>query len=95
MRNFMVAAFTALAIAGPSAAGEAIVRLSVPGMYCASCPFIVRSAIGAVEGVTSVTADIDTRTATVVFDDAVATIAAIAAASASAGYQATVVAADG
>ena len=59
-------------------------------MYCASCPFIVQSAISAVDGVEQVEADLETRTATVTFDDGATTVDAIIAASTNAGYPATV-----
>ena len=74
--------------ASPIFAAEQTVTFDVPGMYCASCPFIVQSAMGEVEGVLSVDARIETRTATVVYDDALTTVAAIADASAIAGYEA-------
>ena len=80
--------------AAPLFAAEQTVTFSVPGMYCASCPFIVESAIGSVDGVTTVTADSDTRTALGVFDDAMTTVDAISAASASAGYEAAVTGSD-
>jgi len=79
-----------LLAASPLLAAEQTVKFAVPGMYCASCPFIVESAMGSVDGVISVAADSDTRTALVVFDDDVVTVDDIAAASASAGYEATV-----
>ncbi len=72
----------------PVFADEQTVTFSVPGMYCASCPYIVEAAMGGVEGVRSVTADSDTRTALVVFDDAIASVEGIAFASAAAGYEA-------
>ena len=74
--------------AAPVFAAEQTVTFSVPGMTCASCPFIVESAMRDVEGVISVNADSDTRTALVVFDDAVANAEDIALASTSAGYEA-------
>jgi mercuric ion binding protein len=83
-------ALIGLLVAAPLFAAEQTVKFAVPDMYCASCPFIVESAMGGVDGVISVTADSDTRTALVVFDDEIATVADIAAASASAGYEATV-----
>ena len=75
-------------IANPLAAAEKTVKFDVPGMYCASCPFIVESAMGSVEGVISVTADSESRTALVVFDDEVTSLKDIAGASAQAGYEA-------
>ena len=91
MKRFAIATIIALLTASASIAQVRSVSLSVPGMYCASCPFIVQAAIGAVEGVQSVTADADARTALVLYDDAVASIEAITAASANAGYAASVI----
>jgi mercuric ion binding protein len=80
--------------AAPSFAAEQTVTFSVPGMYCASCPFIVEAAMGGVEGVLSVSADSDARTALVVFDDALTTVEAIALASEASGYAADVLLAE-
>ncbi len=77
--------------AAPVFAAKQTVIFSVPGMTCASCPFIVESAMSGVEGVITVTADADTRTALVVYDDAVASAEDIAFASTSAGYEAELV----
>ncbi|UWQ90430.1 cation transporter [Rhodobacteraceae bacterium M382] len=87
-----VLALIGLLAASPIFAGEQTVTFSVPGMHCPSCPFIVESAIGSVEGVTQVTADSDTLTAEVVFDDSVVSAEEIAVASAAAGYEADLVA---
>lgn len=78
----------------PASAGEQTVSLSVPGMTCASCPYVVRAAISGVEGVRAVAADSDTRTAQVVFEDAVTSVDTILAAAKNAGYPASVIAAD-
>ena len=91
MKRFAVVVTVALLTASSSLAEERSVNLSVPGMFCASCPFVVQAAIGEVEGVLSVTTDVDERTALVLFDDAVATIEAITTASTNAGYEATVI----
>ena len=80
--------------AAPVLAAEQTVTFSVPGMYCASCPFIVEAAMGGVEGVMTVTTNSDTRTALVVFDDAIASVEDIEFASASAGYEAELVSDD-
>jgi len=87
-------ALVGLMLATPLLAAEQTVTFDVPGMYCASCPFIVESAMGGVEGVISVTADSDARTALVVFDDDITTTGDIADASASAGYDASLVEAE-
>jgi mercuric ion binding protein len=66
------------------------VTFGVENMTCATCPITVRLAMEAVEGVRSVEIDFETKTATVVFDPAIASPAAIGAASTNAGYPAAV-----
>lgn len=90
-----VLALIGFVVAAPVFAGEQTVTFSVPGMTCASCPYIVESAMSGVDGVVTVTADADTRTALVVFDDAIASAKDIAFASSSAGYDAELVPDDG
>ena len=88
MRLLPAFALTLATLSAPAFAADRTVTFDVPGMYCASCPYIVQSAMQSVEGVLSVQTDLDTRTALVVFDDAIVTPEAIAAASAAAGYEA-------
>ncbi|MGB7184534.1 MAG: cation transporter, partial [Burkholderiaceae bacterium] len=76
-------------------AANATVKLSVPGMNCASCPYMVKKAISAVDGVLSVSATLDDRSATVAFDDARTNGDQIRAATASIGYPSTVVPSTG
>ncbi len=71
-------------------AGERTVTFAVENMTCASCPYIVKKSMGSVPGVTRVDVSFEAKTATVTFDDAKATVDAIAAASANAGYPARV-----
>ena len=66
------------------------VSFDVPDMTCALCPLTVKTAMSGVEGVQSVEVDFDTRSATVIFDPALTDVAAIAEASAQAGYPAIV-----
>lgn len=94
MRKFALVTTVALLAASPGVAEERIVNLSVPGMFCSSCPFVVQAAIGDVDGVLSVATDVDARTAFVRYDDAVATVDEITAASENAGYKATVIVDD-
>lgn len=79
-----------LVSAAQIAKSERTATFDVPGMYCALCPVTVKKAMESVEGVMSVTIDFEARTATVAFDPAKATIEAIGAASANAGYPAEV-----
>lgn len=69
-------------------ATERTVVLAVENMTCALCPITVRTAMERVPGVRSVVIDFDAKTATVVFDPAATTEAAIAAAAANVGYPA-------
>lgn len=94
MTRLAIVTSIALVAASSSFAEERSVNLSVPGMFCASCPFVVEAAIGKVDGVLSVATDVEERTALVLFDDSVATVEAIATASTNAGYEATVVGSD-
>jgi mercuric ion binding protein len=62
----------------------------VDNMTCALCPVTVKKAMEKVTGVQSVQIDFAAGTAIVVFDPAVTSVDAIAAASADAGYPAAV-----
>ncbi|MCA0273539.1 MAG: cation transporter [Proteobacteria bacterium] len=66
------------------------VRFDVPDMTCALCPLTVKTAMSGVDGVQSVEVDFDSLSATVIFDHALTDAAAIAEASAQAGYPAAV-----
>jgi mercuric ion binding protein len=59
-------------------------------MTCALCPVTVKKAIENVTGVQSVQIDYAARTATAIFDPAVTSVEAIAAASTDAGYPAAI-----
>ncbi|MDP3958789.1 MAG: cation transporter [Pseudorhodobacter sp.] len=81
-------AFTQSAAVAASTLAQ--VSFDVPGMTCALCPVTVKTAMTAVEGVQSVAVDFEARSATVIFDPALTDAAAIAEASAQAGYPANV-----
>ncbi|GAB4365941.1 MAG: hypothetical protein Kow00114_23540 [Kiloniellaceae bacterium] len=82
----------------PAAAQSATVQVAaaqtatfaIQNMTCALCPVTVKKAMEGVAGVESVSVDFDAKTATVVFDPSVTNADAIAAASANAGYPASV-----
>jgi periplasmic mercuric ion binding protein len=86
----VIAPVTAVPAAAQSAAAERTVTLAVDNMTCALCPITVRRAMESVDGVRAVEIDFEARTATVVFDAAVTSAEAVAAASADAGYPARV-----
>lgn len=73
---------------GAAYAGEQTVTLAVENMTCASCPYIVRKAMGSVPGVAKVDVSYAEKTAIVTFDDTMTTLDAVAKASANAGYPA-------
>ena len=75
-----------LLVSSATFAGEQTATLSVPGMNCASCPYMIKSALSEIDGVKEVTATLEGRTAKVVFDAAVASIEAIQQATADIGY---------
>ncbi|BCH24759.1 heavy-metal-associated domain-containing protein [Mesorhizobium sp. L-8-3] len=82
-------ALIASVAAAPSAfAAERTVIFAVDNMTCASCPYIVKTSMAAVPGVTKVAVSFEAKTATVTFDDAKTTPDAIAAASMNSGYPA-------
>ncbi|RUU11603.1 mercuric transport protein periplasmic component [Mesorhizobium sp. USDA-HM6] len=75
----------------PVAAAQRTATFSIPDMTCALCPITVATAIRHLDGIVTVSADVNTKTATVVFDDGKTSTAAIADASANAGYAAALV----
>lgn len=85
---------TAVMLSSPSVAAEQTIKLSVPGMNCASCPYMVKQAISMVDGIKSVEATMDDRSATVIFDDALTTVSEIQAATSAIGYDSTVIQGD-
>ncbi|WP_417462927.1 cation transporter [Kordiimonas sp.] len=90
MRTIPLAISAICLSAFPVGAAEQSVEFSVPGMFCASCPFVVKAAMSKVDGVLGVETNLEARMAYVRYDDAITTIAAIQDASANAGYEAIV-----
>ena len=67
-------------------AGENTVTLAVQNMYCAACPFTVKSSLEAVPGVAKVVVSYADKTAVVTFDDAKTGVPALITATTNAGY---------
>ena len=82
---------TALLASGASLAAEKTVKLSVPGMTCPSCPYMVKQAVSMIDGVKAVSATMKDRSATVTFDDAVTTLDEIQQATADIGYPSSLI----
>lgn len=71
-------------------AQQETVTLSVEGMTCPVCPITVRTALEKVPGVKNAEVDLDTQTATVVFDPVTANVEALTAATTNAGFPSSV-----
>jgi mercuric ion binding protein len=91
MKKLSALVLAATVIASPLWAAIQTVNLSVPGMYCASCPFIVQGAIQELPGIQSIETDLDSRTAVVVFDDELTSIDDITFATLNVGYESIVI----
>ncbi len=88
--------FAALMLStGPAVAGEQTVTLAVPGMTCASCPYIVKRTLADVPGVSEVMISFENKTAVVTFDDAKANLAALTKATESVGFPSTLLSRGG
>jgi mercuric ion binding protein len=86
-----IAILVPLLATAPAVAGQHTATFSVPDMTCSLCPITVATAIKHLDGIVSVSTDVDAKTATVVFDDGKTSTAAIADASTNAGYAAALV----
>jgi periplasmic mercuric ion binding protein len=88
MDKWIVLAIFAVLGTGTASAADRTVKLAVENMDCEACPITVNKAIKRVSGVKAAKVDYNSKTATVVFNDATTTVEAIAAASTNAGYPA-------
>ncbi len=79
-----------VAVTAPAWAATQTVTLSVPGMTCAACPITVKKALARMPGVMEVKVDLNSRGATVTFDDREVTLGQLTEATTQAGYPATV-----
>ena len=79
-----------LFLPGTALAAPRTATLDVQNMTCAVCPLTVKKALENVSGVQQVTVDSASKTATVHFDDAVASSDQLTEATRDAGYPSTV-----
>ncbi|MHA1597884.1 MAG: mercury resistance system periplasmic binding protein MerP [Alphaproteobacteria bacterium] len=88
MRKLLAAAIlTSVTLtSGMALAAVKTVTLAVSGMYCPSCPYIVKKSIKSVPGVSKVVVSQKDETAVVTFDDAKVNIDALTWATTEAGY---------
>ena len=75
-----------LLLTGVAQGGEQTQTLAVENMTCVSCPFIVKKALSAVDGVKAVEVSLDDRTAIVTYDDTKTDSATLIAATANVGF---------
>ena len=66
------------------------VTFNIENMTCATCPITVRIAMQRVDGVQEVSVDLESNTATVIYDAAETTAAEIGTASTNVGFPASV-----
>lgn len=87
MQRHLVALAISFSLLGGSAfAAERTVILAVENMTCATCGPVVKGSLKRVPGVREVTVSLKEQTATVTFDDAAASVAALVTATTNAGY---------
>ncbi len=88
MKTFLKAAIFAGSLLATSSAfaGEQTVTLEVSGMTCASCPYIVKQTLAAVDGVTDVDVSFAEKSAVVTFDDSKTEVAALTLATTNMGF---------
>lgn len=91
MKRYLLASLVLFSLSIPSlgVAGDQTIKLSVPTMSCASCPYMVKKAVSAVKGVKGVSATMKDRSATVTFDDEMTSVEEIQKATAGIGYKST------
>ena len=90
MKQIALFLMLCVGVSGIAFAEIKTVTLDIPKMDCPLCPITVKTAIKKVEGVNSVEADLDTKSATVSFDDSITTVQAVIAATTDAGYPAEI-----
>lgn len=89
MKKTLITLMLATSYAIPAFAATKTITLTLPGMTCAACPITVKKALSRLDGVVKTEVNFDRREAVVTFDDAKTNVAALARATAEAGYPST------
>jgi mercuric ion binding protein len=85
--NLMIGALALFfSFASPALAADQTVTLKVDNMTCASCPYMVKTALKKVKGVSDIKVSLATKLAVVKFDDAKTNIEALTDATFEAGF---------
>lgn len=75
-----------IVLVGSVQAADKAVTLKVDNMTCASCPYMVKTALKKVDGVKNIEVSLQTRLAKVVFDDSKTNVEALTDATFDAGF---------
>ena len=73
-------------LTGPVRAADKAVTLKVDNMTCASCPYMVKTALKKVDGVKNIEVSLATQLAKVIFDDSKTNVEALTDATYDAGF---------
>jgi mercuric ion binding protein len=74
-----------------STVSDTSVILLVKNMTCASCPYMVKKSLDKIAGVTHSAVSLETNTATVSFDSAIATVDMLIAATSAVGFPSSLI----
>ena len=85
MRN-LAYLFILLVISGTVGAEPKTITLDVPSMYCSLCPITVSKALENIDGVSEVNASLESKSATVTFNDDKTNVQALISATTNAGF---------
>lgn len=88
--NILLSLLAFFALFDTAFAASRTVTLAVQNMTCSVCPITIKKALAQVSGVTLVSVDYASKTATVKFDDTAATVDKLTEATKAAGYPSTV-----
>ncbi|MDN3519266.1 cation transporter [Aquisalimonas lutea] len=88
--NAALVVIIGLSWAGMAQGVERTVALSVDGMTCVSCPYMVEQSLKRLDGVVDARASMGTDAAEVTFDDDRVSVEALASATANAGFPSSV-----
>ncbi|WP_018416567.1 mercury resistance system periplasmic binding protein MerP [Teredinibacter turnerae] len=89
MKHLLILVLLISSMVSTAWADSRTVKLSVPSMNCAMCPFTVRKALEKVEGVTQADVDYQTKSAVVEYDDQKTSVNQLTRATEDAGYPST------
>lgn len=89
--SIIVATTITILTLSPAFAASKTVTLSVPNMFCETCPITVKKALNKVKGVSKIDVSLEKREAVVGFDDTRTNATALTEATKNAGYPSHVV----